>query len=101
MRALCGAIIAAGAMIGLGLTSIAIGTRYSAYPYLDKDGVTPEWVKFKNLDTSLMFSLVFLVIAAIIGLCLAFVGLAYHHQRRHQEMLRDQERLNTRDRVSV
>ena len=38
MRALCGAIIAAGAMIGLGLTSIAIGTRYAAHPYLDKAG---------------------------------------------------------------
>ncbi len=100
MRALCGAIIAAGAMIGLGLTSMGIGTRYSAHPYLDKVG-DPEWVKFKNLDTSLMFNMVFLAIAAAIGLGLTFLGLAYHHHRRHHEFLREQERHNTRDRVSV
>ena len=36
MRALCGAIIAAGAAIGLGLTSLAIGTRYHT-PQLERD----------------------------------------------------------------
>jgi len=99
MRALCGAIIAAGALIGLGLASIGIGYRYSAYPYHNLEG-QPQWVWFRHLDTSLMFTLVFLASAAVIGLGIAFVGLAYHHHRRHLEHLRDQERAG-RDRVSV
>src|SRR5437660_6801996 len=85
MRALCGAIIAAGALIGLGLASIGAGTRYSAYPYLDQSG-NVQFVEFKHLDTALMFAFVALGIALVIGLGVAFTGLAYHHHRRHHEM---------------
>ena len=88
MRALCGAIITAGALIGLGLTAIGIGLRYQQYPYHDKNGDV-QWVLFKDLDTSLMISLVVLLIATLIGTGIAFLGLAYHHHRRHHEFLRD------------
>ena len=37
MRALCGAIISAGALIGLGLLSIGLGHRYSGYPLYEND----------------------------------------------------------------
>jgi hypothetical protein len=86
MRALCGAIITAGALIGLGLTAIGIGTRYQTYPYHNVDG-KPEWVHFRHLDAALMIALVALIAAACIGLGIAFVGLAYHHHRRHHELL--------------
>lgn len=83
MRAICGAIITAGALIGLGLTAIGYGIRYHNFD------ATP------NADThqlygapSLAIIEVTLLIAVIIGLGVAFLGLAYHHYRRHHEMLR-------------
>ncbi len=88
MRALCGAIITAGALIGLGLTAIGIGLRYQQYPYRDLNG-DAQWVLFQHLDTPLMISLVVLLITLLIGLGVAFLGLAYHHHRRHHEFLRD------------
>ena len=36
MRALCGAIITAGSLIGLGLLAIAMGVRYADFPYLGR-----------------------------------------------------------------
>jgi hypothetical protein len=86
MRALCGAIISAGALICLGLSAIGFGTRYSAYPYLDQAG-NPHWVKFRDIDTSLMLVLIAGLLGLGVGLGVAFVGLAYHHHRRHHEML--------------
>lgn len=81
MRALCGAIITAGAVIGLGLTALGFGTRYSS-------GVGTEvHVKLSEMDRSLVFILIFLTCVAVIGLGIAFLGLAYHHHRRHLEML--------------
>jgi hypothetical protein len=100
MRALCGAIIAAGAMIGLGLTTLAIGTRYHAFPYHNAEAKI-QWVRFADLDTSLMFGLVFLTVAAVIGIGTAFVGLAYHHHRRHHEFLRAEQERAARERVPV
>jgi hypothetical protein len=88
MRALCGAIITAGALIGLGLAVIGIGTRYQAYPYLDETS-KPQWVHFWHMDTALMVALFGLVATLVIGLAMAFVGLAYHHHRRHHEFLRE------------
>jgi hypothetical protein len=100
MRALCGAIISAGAMIGLGLTCLGIGTRYSSVPYL-RDG-QPQYVEFKHLDTALMFGVVALGIALLIGLGVAFTGLAYHHHRRHYEMFGSQGKPSQpSDRISV
>jgi hypothetical protein len=91
MRAICGAILAAGACIALGLTSIGEGLRYASYPYHDVNG-NLQYVKFHEMDTALIATFVGLAIMAIIGLILAFVGLAYHHQRRHHEMMHLQGR---------
>ena len=88
MRALCGAIIAAGALLGLGLTSIGFGIRYGQTVGLDRnaDGAITQ-LHLYEMDTPLVFVLVFLTAMALVGLALAFVGLAYHHHRRHHEML--------------
>ena len=84
MRALCGAIIAAGALIGLGLTSLGIGTRYSNF---HRDLTEPEvlFVRFRTLDAPLYFSLVFLALVALFGVAMTLLGLAYHHERRLRE----------------
>jgi hypothetical protein len=87
MRALCGAIIAAGALIGLGLASIGLGTRYQQYPRVDDKG-NAIWIPFHLMDTPLITIVVLLVCCVVIGVGLAIVGLAYHHHRRHHEMLR-------------
>jgi hypothetical protein len=87
MRALCGAIITAGALIGLGLTALGIGTRYENFAKW-QDNPEIYKVKLGAMDTGLMYALVFLSIAALIGLAISFVGLAYHHHRRHHEHLR-------------
>jgi hypothetical protein len=82
MRALCGAIIVAGSVIGLGLTALGFGTRY--HSGLDKE------LYLWQVDRPMLFILVFLTSTAVIGLGIAFVGLAYHHQRRHHELHRMQ-----------
>lgn len=89
MRALCGAIITAGALIGLGLTAMAFGTRYGQTVGLDRNaqGQVVQ-LHLSQMDKPLVFILVFLTVIALIGLAIAFVGLAYHHHRRHHEMLR-------------
>ena len=94
MRALCGAIITAAALLGLGLMSIAFGIRYQSYPYHDANGA-PQFVYFRHLDTALMVTLVALLISLVIGLGIAFVGLAYHHHRRYHEFLRTQNGRST------
>jgi hypothetical protein len=98
MRAICGAIITAGAVIGLGLTALGIGTRYQMerVPTAIVDGKTslePSLVLMHQMDRPLIFILVFLTCVAIIGLGIAFVGLAYHHHRRHHELLLARERV--------
>src|SRR5438105_10023968 len=90
MRALCGAIITAGALIGLGITALGIGTRYQ--PFAERnERLELEFVKFKALDTPLLVILVFLMVASVIGLGLAFVGLALHHERRKHERMQLEE----------
>jgi hypothetical protein len=84
MRALCGAIIAAGALIGLGITALGIGTRYQGYAEHEASGEL-KWVLFRHLDTPLMFILVLLTCCLVIGFGIAFVGLAFHHERRYWE----------------
>jgi hypothetical protein len=44
------------------------------------------------MDTALLYVFVGLAICAIIGLILAFIGLAYHHHHRHHELLHLQGR---------
>jgi hypothetical protein len=81
MRALCGAIITAGALIGLGLAAIGLGIRYQGYVLNSPD----DYVHFKQLDTAMAVAFVALLLTAAVGLATAFVGLAYHHERRHRE----------------
>jgi len=88
MRALCGAIIAAGSLIGMGLACIGVGIRYQMLTYQKGDNGPVQFVEFKHLDTALMVAFVVLWICILIGLGIAFVGLAYHHHRRGLELHR-------------
>ncbi len=86
MRALCGSIMAAGAFIGLGLAAVGIGMRYQSIIQRDNDNhiIPMDW---HHVDPALMVIIVVLLIAALVGVGVAFVGLMYHHERRHNEML--------------
>lgn len=86
MRALCGAIMTAGALIGLGLTAVGIGQRYALEKALTSGG-DPVLIRLSQLDSPLVFILVFLTSVAVIGLGVSFLGLAYHHHRREREHL--------------
>jgi hypothetical protein len=87
MRALCGAIITAGALLGLGLTAIGFGTRYGQTVSIDKNAQGDViQMHLSQMDKPLVFILVFLTCVALVGLGIAFLGLAYHHHRRHHEM---------------
>jgi hypothetical protein len=100
MRALCGAIIAAGAAIGLGLTALGIGMRYS----MPRTGVPEDGLRLvhiSQMDRPLVFVLVFLTCTAIVGLGIAFVGLAYHHARREKEHKLERERALAHQRTVV
>ena len=67
MRAICGAIITAGAMIGMGLTAIGFGTRYhSGLQDVDKDN-NPILLHLSQMDKPLVFILVFMTATAIIS----------------------------------
>jgi hypothetical protein len=99
MRALCGAIIAAGAMIGLGLAALGIGTRYQIAH--DPKEAAPYLIHLSQMDRPLVFIVVFLTCAALVGLGIAFVGLAYHHHRREREHLWEKERAASQQRTTV
>jgi len=83
MRALNGSIITAGALIGLGLCAVGLGLRYQHVGGNDPSAITH--LKWIQLDTPMMLLIVALLLMAIVGLATAFVGLAYHHERRHYE----------------
>jgi hypothetical protein len=100
MRALCGAIIAAGAAIGMGLTALGIGTRYAMDQSVSGDG-QPYLVRLSQMDRPLVFALIFLTCLAVIGLGIAILGLAYHHLRREREYQCERERLAAGQRTTV
>jgi hypothetical protein len=83
MRALSGAIITAGALIGLGLICIGLGIRYQGYAF-DPTSNAP-YVRFRHLDTAMAVAFIALILTLLVGLVTAFVGLAYHHERRYRE----------------
>jgi hypothetical protein len=91
MRALCGAIITAGALIGLGLAALGFGTRYQDIPRRNAEGAI-ILLKWSEMDRPLMFALIFLASAAVIGLGIAILGLAYHHERRNRELQAELQR---------
>jgi hypothetical protein len=49
----------------------------------------------------MLYIVVFLSCVAVIGLAITFLGLAYHHSRRHHEHLREKERLAAQQRTPV
>jgi len=83
MRALCGAIITAGALIGLGLTALGYGIRFQSFG----PGVVNQNTNQLYGSPSLLLILVVLLIGLLIGVGTAFLGLAFHHERRHRERL--------------
>jgi hypothetical protein len=82
MRALCGSIITAGALVGLGLTALGFGIRFQG-PLLQ---VNPKTDALWGTP-SMTLVLVICLIAFGIGLGIAFLGLAFHHERRYRELL--------------
>lgn len=102
MRAICGAIITAGAMIGLGLAAIGVGTRATAAHYpasisvTRTEGTTPSGTTERTEQTTTVpgstainYIIVLLTCVAAVGLGIAFLGLAYHHHRRYHEFMRE------------
>ena len=87
MRALCGSIIAAGALIGLGLTALAYGIRFQAF---GPDVLHPDSHQIYGAPSLLLIMVVLMIVAGI-GLGIAFLGLAYHHERRQHELSRDRD----------
>jgi hypothetical protein len=89
MRALCGSIISAGALIGLGLTALGYGLRFQSFGI---DATNPRSGQLYGIP-SLVLILVVLLLALLIGVGIAFVGLAFHHERRYRERLREMREL--------
>ena len=83
MRALCASIVTAGALIGLGLTALGLGMRYQGVGVADPDKMI--FIKLAQLDTAMLLVLVVLLSVSIIGIAATFLGMAYHHERRHFE----------------
>lgn len=96
MRALCGAIISAGALIGLGLTALGYGIRYQNF------GINAINERTNQLFgiPSMVLILVVLIIGLLVGMGIAFVGLAFHHERRYRERLRENKERETRQQVA-
>ena len=74
----CGAIITAGAMIGLGLT-VGVGVRFQNSTLENPNSHMLYGTAW------LMVILVVLLLSLIVGLGIAFMGLAFHHERRLRE----------------
>jgi predicted histidine transporter YuiF (NhaC family) len=82
MRALSGAIITSGALVGLGLTALGYGIRFHGF---GPEAINSNSHQMFGIPTLLLI-LVLLVIAMVIGVAIAFIGLAYHHERRYYEI---------------
>lgn len=90
MRALAGSIISAGSLIGLGFAMMGLGARYQNLAASEPATIT--YLKWSQLDTSMMLIIVALLAALVAGLATTFVGLAYEHEylcRDHQHGLGD------------
>jgi hypothetical protein len=82
MRALTGAIITAGALIGLGLTALAFGIRFQRYAV---EPLNPDSGQHFGAPSMTLILVVLLILAAV-GLGITFLGLAFHHERRYREL---------------
>jgi uncharacterized membrane protein YjgN (DUF898 family) len=81
----------------MGLTSLGIGLRYAALHTSDE----PIRVRLTEMDRSLVFILVFSACVTVIGLGIAFFGLAYHHARREREFHWEREKTAAQQRTTV
>jgi hypothetical protein len=68
-------------MIGLGLTALGYGLRFQAF---GPDVLHPDSHQVYGGPT-LVLILVVLLIGLLVGMGVAFLGLAYHHERRYLE----------------
>ena len=87
MRALCGAIVTAGGLIGLGLVAVGYGLRFQTFGH---ETLHPQTNQLYGSPT-LVVIFVTLLISTLIGIGIAFLGLAYHHERRYFELERDRQ----------
>lgn len=85
MRALCGSIVTAGGLIGMGLTAIGYGLRFQSFG----PGVTHPTSNQLYGSPTLLLIFVVLLLSTVVGIGIAFIGLAYHHERRFFELERD------------
>ena len=60
--------------------------RYQNLVARDPSAIT--YVKWVQLDTPMMLIIVVLLASLLVGLAATFLGLAYHHERRHFERQR-------------
>jgi hypothetical protein len=81
MRALCGAIITAGALIGLGLTALAFGIRFQDAGFTEHPNTKAAWGA-----TSMTICMIVLLVSVFVGIGTAFLGLMFHHERRYMEL---------------
>jgi hypothetical protein len=70
-------------MIGLGLTALGYGVRFQGMNQIN------DYTKAQIGATSLTVLLAILFAGMLVGLGIAFVGLAYHHERRERERHRE------------
>lgn len=81
MRALAGSIISAGSLIGLGFAMMGLGARYqNLAAHAPNETGTITYLKWSQLDTSMMLIIVALLASLVAGLATTFVGLAYEHE---------------------
>jgi hypothetical protein len=73
-------------LIGLGLAAMGLGMRYQNL--VVEDPTKLVYLKWVQLDTPMMLIIVVLLLSLLIGLGLLYLGLAYHHERRHFERQR-------------
>ena len=101
-------------MIGLGLTAMGVGTRYASYyAYTASEGGKerpalrgePDFeksiIKIRDLDNPLKVCLAGSLLTGLVGLGITFVGLAYHHHRRHHELFGTHKPNQPQDRITV
>jgi hypothetical protein len=69
----------------LGLTALAYGIRFQNF---GPDAINADSKQLYGIP-SLTIVLVVLLLATLIGMGIAFLGLAYHHERRHREQLHE------------
>jgi hypothetical protein len=69
-------------LIGLGLTALGFGVRFQGAGTSENPSTHAAWG-----TSSMTYVLVICIVGALIGFGIAFMGLAFHHERRYRERL--------------